>query len=103
MPRFGHSTGRRDTGYRCPHLEKRLKQPVPPEHAALYREAMETIDSLLPHLGDRTDTVMHGIPAEADLREIEAIESALKDLAGIEVHTSALYRHIQAVEAKRKP
>jgi hypothetical protein len=98
MPIHGHSTGRRATGYQCPLLDKWLARKIPPEHAALYREAMEAIDNLLPHHGERSDTISHGMPTQDDLNEITLIEQALA-LADIEISISGIYRYIRETQA----
>ena len=98
MPGFGHPVGWRATGYRCPMLDKWLARKVPPELVELYTEAMEAIDNLLPHFGDRSDNLSHGMPTPRDLQEVEDIEQALA-LAGIGIRVSPLYRYILDVQA----
>lgn len=100
MPIHGHSTGRRASGYQCPLLDKWLARKVPPEYTALYREAMETIDALLPHHGDRSDTISHGMPSQDDLNEITLIEQALA-LADIKISISGIYKYIRETQANR--
>lgn len=95
MPIHGHSTGRRDTGYQCRWVEAMLNRVIQPEFADMWSEAVYRIDAEIPHGAEG----YHAMPDAEALADIEDVESALA-LAGIELHTSVLFRLIEAQTAK---
>lgn len=90
----GHSHGRRSTGYMCPILETWINRNVPAMHRETYVEAVTLIDSLIPHHGERTNAVSHGMPSQDDLYRIIEIQDALSELTGIEFDTTKLFRYL---------
>jgi len=74
----------------CEWAQKMHAKPVPAEWRALYDEAIDRIDSGIPHVAG-----YHAVdPATVELEDIEAVEKALASI-GIEINVSAFYRIAQ--------